>query len=171
MNPAILILIFPFVEIIALIEVGRRIGVWPTVFLILAGSALGGLMLRRQGMTIIDRARRAAAAGESPAAATLDALWTAVAAVLLIVPGFVSDLLAVVLLIPPFRRALGAMLFRSLFGGRARFHATGFGKGGSDPPGMGDVIDVDFAPVPDEPPRRTTLPAVSPPPEPPVDHR
>jgi len=169
MNPAILILIFPFVEIVALIEVGRWIGVWPTVFLILAGSTLGGLMLRRQGMMIIDRARRAAASGESPAAATLDALWTSVAALLLIVPGFVSDALALVLLIPPLRRALGAALFRFLFRRNIRVHAGGFGAARSDPRREGEVIDVDFAPVPDEPSQHPALPAVLPPAGPPVD--
>lgn len=166
MNPVILILIFPFVEIVALIEVGRRIGVWPTVFLVLAGSVVGGLMLRRQGMTIIDRAREAAARGESPTRTTLDALWTAVAAVLLIVPGFVSDILALALLVPPLRRALGAFLFRNLFRGAVHVRGTGFRPPSSSD--EGEVIDVDFAPAPEEPPRHVALPAVPPPSGPPA---
>lgn len=168
MNPAILILIFPVVEIIALIEVGRWIGVWPTVFLILASSALGAALLRRGGITFIDRARRAARAGESPAAATLDALWTSVAALLLMVPGFVSDALALILLIPPLRRALGAALFKWLFRGRVSTGPGDFSGAGGRFDG-GEVIDAEFSPVPEAPPAHTSLPAVPAPPRPPLD--
>jgi UPF0716 protein FxsA len=110
MNPfAILLLLFigvPLVEIYFLIKVGGVVGAIPTVFLVVFTAMLGVLLLRFQGMSTLQRVQDTMARGEVPAVPVLEGALLLVAGALLLTPGFVTDGIGFLLLIPPLRQAM-----------------------------------------------------------------
>lgn len=113
--PLLILFVFVvFAEVATFIAVGRAIGVLPTLAL-MALSILGGLALvRALGLDALRRAEASMAQGESPAGAVFDAACVVLAGVLFALPGFLSDILALMLLIRPLRRWLGGMMWRGL---------------------------------------------------------
>src|SRR3954452_13488860 len=102
----LLLLVGTVVEIFVLIAIGSAIGVLPTIALVLVATVVGVMLLRREGTKALTAFRDKVRAGQAPQAEVLDGFLIAVAAVLIILPGFISDLLAIVLLFPPTRRML-----------------------------------------------------------------
>lgn len=102
----LLFLLFPAIELAVLIKVGGLIGVLPTLLLIVAGSALGVMVLRVAGLATAFSARAALSRGELPAQEMLQGLLLALGGGLLVLPGFISDVLGLLLLVPATRRAL-----------------------------------------------------------------
>lgn len=114
MYPLILFLLIPVLEIWLLVKVGGMIGAGTTVALVVAMAILGGVLVRIQGFAVLSRGRAALAAGEFPSAELYDGLCVLLAGFLLITPGFMTDVLGIVLFIPPMRRWLGRLLWRWL---------------------------------------------------------
>ena len=110
----------PLTELYLLIEVGSRIGALPTVALCLLTAALGGVLVRWQGIGVMMRLRETMARREVPAIEMLEGAAVLVAGVLLMLPGFVTDTLGLLLLIPPLRRAAVLFLLRRIGGPRVR---------------------------------------------------
>ncbi|MCC6467579.1 MAG: FxsA family protein [Alphaproteobacteria bacterium] len=109
-----LFILVVFAEIATFIAVGKAIGVLATLAL-LALSLIGGLMLVRVlGLDALRRAEASLARGESPAGAVFDAACVALAGVLLALPGFLSDIVALCLLVRPLRKWMGSMLWHRL---------------------------------------------------------
>lgn len=119
----LLILLFPFIELALLIKVGGLIGVLPTLLLVLAGIILGGLLLRVAGLATAWRARERLARGELPEQEMLEGLCIALGGGLLVLPGFISDALGLLCLLPFTRR----LLLRRLFGRLQRGGRDGLG--------------------------------------------
>src|SRR5690606_6609251 len=94
------------VEITLLIEIGSEIGALVTIAWLILAAALGILLIRFQGIATVMRARELVGQGKAPAAALAHGLLLACAGVLLIVPGFASDALAFLLLIPALRQVI-----------------------------------------------------------------
>lgn len=103
-----------FAEIAGFVAVGRAVGIAATLALTAAAMLAGAALVRYLGLDALRRAEASLARGESPAGAVFDAACVALAGVLLILPGFLSDALALMLLIRPLRRWVGAMLWRRL---------------------------------------------------------
>ncbi len=177
MNPLLLILLLPILEIVGFIQVGDWIGAGPTIGLLLLSAMLGVFLVRHRGLASLTRAQTAAAQGQAPIGAVLDGFCEVAAGILLIIPGFLSDLFGLILLIRPLRRVVGRWLLARMAagGGVQMFGGPGFGAGsnagswpGSGPgsarrsgptsagghpfPAQPGVIDVDFQEVPDAPP-------------------
>lgn len=119
-----LFIAWPIAEIATLIWVGGHLGVINTIGLLLLG-AFGGLALfRHVGFGLLRRVQAEMAGGRMPAGTLLEGLSVLVAAFLLILPGFLSDLLAFLLLFAPIRRLLiagiAARVTVSTMGGGAR---------------------------------------------------
>ena len=113
--PLLLLFVFVvFAEIAAFVAVGRAIGVLATLALTAASMLAGGILVRVLGVDALRRAEASLARGESPVGAVFDAAAVALAGVLLILPGFLSDGLALLLLIRPLRNFFGALLWRRL---------------------------------------------------------
>jgi UPF0716 protein FxsA len=110
---AVVLLLVPVVEIAVAVAVGRRIGAGPTVLLVLVGSAAGLWLLRREGLGAL-RDLRGRRPGTLAPAAAADRALKVVAAVLLVVPGLLTDVAGVLLLVPPVRAAVAAVLGRRL---------------------------------------------------------
>src|SRR3546814_4014327 len=97
----------PIAEIAVLIQAGGLIGVGPTIGLILLTAILGTVLLRAQGMRTLDRARASLDRGEPPVGELFDGLCLLAAGGLLLLPGFITDTIGLLLFIPPVRRVLG----------------------------------------------------------------
>ncbi|MGK9233006.1 FxsA family protein [Inquilinus limosus] len=144
---ALLLLVPVLAEITVFILVGRWIGVLATLVLFIAIGVIGSLLLKRQGMRALREMQAALARGEPPAEPVAHAALLVLAALLLIFPGFLSDLMALPLLLPPVRRAvirwLGVQAQRR--GGFTVWPGGGRGPHGR---GMGGpVIDADYTEV------------------------
>lgn len=108
----LLLLLIPIAEIAVFIQVGSRIGVGMTLFLVLASAVFGVWLVRTQGFAAATRVHAMIARGESPALGMLEGLALLAAGVLLLIPGFVTDLAAFALLIPPLRRGVIRLYLR-----------------------------------------------------------
>jgi UPF0716 protein FxsA len=105
----IFLLIFvgaPLVELYLLIEVGSEIGAIPTIALSLFTAALGGWLVRMQGFAVLFRAQSQMADKEVPAIELLEGALLLLVGLALLLPGFITDAIGFLLLIPPLRRAL-----------------------------------------------------------------
>lgn len=112
----VLFIVVPLIEIYAIIQVGGLIGAGPTVALLVVDSIVGAVLLRRQGRAAWRQFRAATAAGKVPAREVLDGALLLFGGTLLLTPGFVTDVLGLALMIPPFR----SLVRRSLLGGVAK---------------------------------------------------
>lgn len=102
----LLALALPFLEIAGFVVIGGRLGLPLTLLWVLAAMVAGLLLLRRTGLQAVGKLRAAMEAGTEPGHTMLDAACFAAAAMLLIVPGFFSDALALVLMLPVTRHWL-----------------------------------------------------------------
>src|SRR5690606_8353763 len=100
----LLFLLFPLIELGVMIKIGSAIGVLPTLLLLVVGVVCGGLLVRVAGFATALRARERLARGELPEEEMLEGLLLALAGGLLLLPGFISDAIGLVLLLPFTRR-------------------------------------------------------------------
>jgi UPF0716 protein FxsA len=98
-----LFIVVPIVELYVIIQIGSLIGVWPTIALLLADALLGSLLLRHQGRGAWRRFNAALAERRFPGKEVADGLLIAIGGTLLLTPGFVTDILGAIFLIPPTR--------------------------------------------------------------------
>ena len=106
-------------EVYTLIQVGGAIGPVATIALLLGAAALGSWLVRRQGTAVLERVRTSMDHGEMPAGALLEGAVLLAAGVLLVLPGLLSDGVALLLLVPPLRHWLVRRLGRAQGGGAA----------------------------------------------------
>ncbi|MGK8512850.1 FxsA family protein [Nocardia asiatica] len=104
--PALLFVLYVVVEVATLVAVGQLIGVLPTVLVLIAGSAAGLLLVGAQGRRVFEQFRRAARGEVAPGAAVADGALVAAGGVLMFVPGLVTSLFGLLLLLPPTRSLL-----------------------------------------------------------------
>jgi UPF0716 protein FxsA len=149
MWPLFLFVALPIAEIAAFVIVGGWIGVLGTVGLVLLSAAAGMALLRHQGARTALSLQQAVAGVRNPSIALADGAIVMIAALLLIVPGFLSDAAALALLIPPIRAAV-----LKAVASRVTVHAAG-PRNGARRYGA-DVIDGEFTEVaPDATPLAT----------------
>lgn len=109
-----LFVVGPIAEIYVLLAAGQAIGVLPVIAACLGTAFLGGWLIRLQGLAAIEAARRDLGEGRPPVASAVDGALLAVAAPLLMTPGFITDALGFALLFPPFRRFLGRLALKEI---------------------------------------------------------
>ena len=141
MFPLLLFLAVPAAEIYLFIEVGGQIGAWPTVGMIFATALVGGTILRYQGRQMIARAREQVAKEELPVAEIAHGAVLVLAAFLLLTPGFITDALGALLLIPFLRRLILGVILVAI---RTRIHRFETHAGPGGPQRGGAVIDGEF---------------------------
>ena len=93
-------LIVPVVELWGILQMGEWIGGWNTFFIILAMSALGAYFARSEGRKVWQDAQKQLQSGQLPGRALIDGIIVLVGGMLLLTPGFFSDLLGIILLLP-----------------------------------------------------------------------
>jgi UPF0716 protein FxsA len=125
---ALLVALFiavPILELYVIIKVGGLIGVLPTLALLLAISFLGAALLRHQGRSAWQRFNLAIAERRLPGREVADGLMITVGGALLLTPGFITDAVGLLLLLPP-TRAIARRLLRAYLG--RRFVIVGVGS-------------------------------------------
>lgn len=106
----LLFIAVPAIEIALFIEVGGWIGTWPTVALVLLTALIGAGLVRAQGLAVLARLQREMRSGLVPAAALAEGAMLLVAGLLLLTPGFFTDTVGFLLLLPPLRHRVAAAL-------------------------------------------------------------
>ena len=145
------LVLYVAVEIAAVVAVASWLGIGWTLLLLLGLSLLGALLLRREGTRAWRSFRAAVAEGRPPGREALDGMLVLTGAVLIVLPGFVTDVLALLCLLPFTRRLLGRVLVGwALTRGRATVLRVRATRGpGSVPPGRGGAVPP--GPVPPGP--------------------
>lgn len=139
-----LFVLAPLLEIYVLIKVGSEVGALNTIALCILTAVAGATLIRIQGISTLLRIRTGLERGEVPALELLEGAQLAVAGALLLTPGFVTDTLGFVLLVPAVRRALAR--------GVIERHSTRINRppgGGPGQPRQPDVIEGDYRRIDD----------------------
>ncbi len=115
-------IVVPVIEMVILIEVGGLIGALPTVALVVLTAVIGVALLKHEGMETLARVQNRLSVGELPATELLEGVMLIVGGALLLTPGFVTDSIGFVCLIPYFRRPLAQLMIRKgIIGAVPRF--------------------------------------------------
>ena len=141
----LLILLFiislPLLEIYLFIEVGGQIGGLSTVGLTLLTAVVGMALVRAQGLSVLRSAQENAARGETPVKEALHGVALLLAGVFLFLPGFFTDAIGALLLIPPVREVMALALLSKVIVARANHNGPWHRRGAS---GDGQTVDGDF---------------------------
>lgn len=132
-----LIVVVVIVEIAVIIQVAHAIGALDTIALLILVSVVGAYLTKHEGFVVLRRLRAQLAAGRVPAAELVDGVLVLAAGVLLLVPGFVTAGIGLLLLFPPTRA-----LFRAFLRRRFDLRVYRGGRGPHGGGGAGGVIDV-----------------------------
>jgi UPF0716 protein FxsA len=126
----------PILEIALFIQIGGFIGLVPTLAVILLTALIGTVMMRRQGISALNRLQDALATGRDPSAALADGAAVLIAGLLLLTPGFFTDAIGLALLVPSVRRWIIARV--------ARQFVLRMSTAGRAPNGGSQPIDADY---------------------------
>ena len=140
---ALLVLAFivvPLVELAIIIQVGQAIGLLWTIALLVVDSVVGAWLVRREGTRAWSRFRLALNQGRVPTDEVLEGALVLFGGALMLTPGFASDALGLLLMIPPARALIAAMLKRRL---GARFSVSTMSVGGATRRQRDEVVDVE----------------------------
>ena len=155
----------PILEIVLLVQAGIAFGFWWLLAWIFASAAIGIILVKRQGLAAVRQAQAAQAEGEIPVGPILTGIRLAFAGMFLIVPGFITDGMGLLLLLPWTGNTLGRVV-----AARVRMHSTWRGGPQHGPYGPShagdgqnvDIVDADFEVVSTSDPNRRDPPAKPP---------
>jgi UPF0716 protein FxsA len=120
----VLFIVVPLAELYVILEVADAIGAPLTVLLLAVDSIVGSLLLKSQGRAVWRRFNETMAAGKMPHRELLDGVMVIFGGAFLITPGFLTDVLGILLLLPPSRYFIRRLLVRAL-GGRIAIEVAG----------------------------------------------
>jgi UPF0716 protein FxsA len=112
----LLFIVVPAVELILLIKIGGMIGILTTIAVIVVTGALGASLARWQGLSVLRKVQGELASGGLPAGPMVDGVIILVAAALLMTPGFLTDIVGFLCLVPGFRAVLKSAAWKRLEG-------------------------------------------------------
>ena len=130
----ILIFLTPFLEIFLIIEIGQHFGAINTIIMILATAILGSVLVRIEGLSTLSRIKNSVQRGELPTIELISGGILIISAVVLLTPGFITDVLGLVLMSPSLRRRVASMVAQKLFTHQERSSGANSGK----------IIDTEF---------------------------
>ena len=110
----ILIIAIPAAEIGFLLFSGKTIGFWPTLLLIILTGVMGAYLAKREGLQTIRKAQEQLRNGQIPGEAVLDGICILIGGILLLTPGFITDIGGFFMLFPPTRRVIKFFMMNSL---------------------------------------------------------
>jgi len=133
-------------EIFVLVKVGSFLGAWPTVALVIVTALIGSALVRSQGLQLVQQLQQRLAKGEMPGQQLIEGIMLIITGVLLVTPGFVTDLCGLLLLQPSIRAGIAKTILENvkfapgaMSGGFSQSH-SGFSKPNID----GDIIEGEF---------------------------
>jgi UPF0716 protein FxsA len=152
----LLFIVVPIAEIYVIIQVGEAIGAFWTVLLLIADSIIGARLLSWQGRRAWARFQEAVASGRVPHREVIDGALIILGGAFLLTPGFITDVVGLVFLLPPSRTLVRRLLTRAIVRRRLRFlRVATWGPG--RPPRPAPPRPTAY-PSPPEPPRSPELP-------------
>ncbi|AYG57399.1 membrane protein FxsA [Rhizobium jaguaris] len=159
----IFVFLMPLAEIAGFIIVGKMVGVWATLALVILSALLGAALLRIQGIGILQRISAESRNGGDPGREMVHGAMIVVAAFLLMLPGFISDIIGLLLFIPAVRELAWKVLRKRIVVlGSSRAFGRGAGQGPKSGPGPqtrprgpGHVVDLDETDFHREPNRKS----------------
>jgi UPF0716 protein FxsA len=110
----LLLLAIPLIEIALFIVIGQAIGVWPTLLGVILGAIIGSMIIRHQGLKLVGDIRNTMGRGALPGLKLADAMLISIAGMLIAVPGYFTDVVGLLLLLPPLRTAIYGFLKRRM---------------------------------------------------------
>ncbi|MDP9388292.1 MAG: FxsA family protein [Actinomycetota bacterium] len=110
----LLFLVVPFLELFVILQVGRTIGALNTVAVLVLVSVAGAWLVKREGLGVLRRAQERVRRGAVPGRELVDGVLILFAGALLLTPGFLTDVVALLLLVPPVRAAVRVAVTRRL---------------------------------------------------------
>jgi UPF0716 protein FxsA len=147
------LIVVPIVELYVMVQVAGVIGVLPTVALVVAMCVAGAWLMKVEGLGVLRRMQRQMTQGEMPTTEAVNGVMIVAGGLLMLVPGFVTGIIGLLLLLPPVRALLRPMVVarvqRRIDRGSARFMAfsadgAGHGVGGRGPGSFdGRIYDAD----------------------------
>ena len=137
----LILVVLPLVEIAGFALVGAEIGVLATIALVIASTILGSALLRLQGIGALSSIRRDIEAGRDPGRELAHGAIILVAGILLIIPGFFTDIVGILLFLPPVRRLAWRIVRRRL--GAVSGFTVGRRRFPSGHPSRSRTIDLD----------------------------
>jgi UPF0716 protein FxsA len=145
----VFLLAWPLAEIAGFVIVGRALGLWWTLALVILTGLLGAYLLRQQGLHLLKKLSQESQQGHVPASSVVDGAMIVIAGILLLLPGFLTDIIGVALFIPFVRRFLWSLIGRRVV--VVNTGRTGFTRPSPSPrdpspshPGtVGKVLDLD----------------------------
>ena len=124
----VLFIIIPIIEISVLMQVGELLGMWPTIGIVILSAWIGAKYVRQQGIATLQSVQTKMAQGEMPSSEIVTGLMLLVAGVLLVTPGFVTDIFGLSLLVPSIRHAIATFVQKHL---KVNTHVAGNHAGAS----------------------------------------
>ncbi|MCE9687611.1 FxsA family protein [Shewanella sp. AS16] len=153
----LLLVLLPVIELSVLIRVGEVLGSWTTIALVLLTALVGVSLVRSQGLHTLMQVQQKLARGEVPGQEIVEGMMLALAGVLLLIPGFVTDFIGLLLLTPLSRVPIARYLYKRLqlkviagdpfFGGlgpRPSSHGNRNGHGQDEPGRRGTTLEGDY---------------------------
>ncbi len=114
-----LFLLIPLFEVMVFIQVGGHIGALWTILLTLATAVSGMYLVKTQGIRTFYAAKTQLSQGETPAMAVVEGILLLLAGVMLVIPGFISDVMGGLILLPFVRQAVAGAVLEKVFIARA----------------------------------------------------
>ena len=151
----------PIIELALLIELGRNIGFWWTIAIVILTAIVGTAVLQRQGLQTFARINQELNSGKPPIMPVVEGMFLLIAGTFLLTPGILTDSFGFLLLIPPIRHFIAKWCLKR-FVSSASVHVHMSGMGQQEPPqnnpnpgtgpsqaskSGGPVIDGDFVRV------------------------
>ena len=130
----ILMFLMPFLEIFLIIEIGQYFGAINTIILILATAILGAVLARIEGLSTLSRIKNSVQRGELPTIELISGGILIISAVVLLTPGFITDVLGLLLMSPSLRRRVASIIALKLTIRQKRSSGANSGK----------IIDTEF---------------------------
>jgi UPF0716 protein FxsA len=156
---AVAFLVVPIVEIYVMLQVSGAIGVPETILLLIVISFVGAWLAKMAGLGVLNRLQRTVRSGKVPSAELVDGALVLFAGALMITPGFISDCLAILLLLRPSRAVVRGIVLRRIRSRGGLFQVITTAPRGGGRNGAGDPVwDVESWEDPDlDPPERPSL--------------
>ena len=130
----ILMFLMPFLEIFLIIEIGQHFGAMKTIIMILATAILGAVLVRIEGLSTLSRIKNSVQRGELPTIELISGGILIISAVVLLTPGFITDVLGLVLMSPSLRSRMASIVALKFFVRQKRSSGANSGK----------IIDTEF---------------------------
>lgn len=146
----VIFFLIPFLEIMVFMSVGGTVGFWNTLLLALLTAMIGGFLVKKQGLETLEALRRTAQSGTIPLNEIFDGICLIIAGATLITPGFVTDTIGFLLLLPPIRAGI-----KHYIRTHTNWHteAASYGQGPRSPyHNDPNVIEAEYERVDDERP-------------------